>query len=224
MTETTEANLTTATVRGRIAGVEVTVTLTIPVAELKERLAEVLEQLTELGVEVESPEVRGDEGGEDRSRFREHARGDEPLPRLARELDVDLPEIGKILGIKGEQVDLFRAGRLKVADALSAMCFAYEKGLGRSGMSYETFKSLVDANQIKMKTPLPTVCFNLIQSGRISRKEYDDSKIIVLTPEGERKAADTLRALMAGSARERPAAPRGKTSAKKPRPRGRTGR
>lgn len=213
MTEGTATNLTTVSVRGRITGVEVTVTFQVPPEELKKQLAAILEQLTELGIEVDAPDSGDDDQVTEPRRVLDVAQADGPLGRLARELDVAVEDVKKVLGIKGEQVDLFRASRLKVADALSAICLAYEKGLGKSGMAYETFKSLVDANQIKMKTPLPTVCFNLIQSGRVDRRQYDDAKVIVLTPEGERKAADTLKALMSGSARERPTA----TTKKKPR-------
>jgi hypothetical protein len=206
VTESTGTNQTTVSVRGRITGVEVTVTFQVLLDELKKQLAAVLEQLTELGIEVEATEDAEDERHHDDRRAEDRGHGDGPIPRLARELEVNADEIKKVLGIKGEQVDLYRASRLKVSDALSAICYAYEKGLVKGGMSYETFRSLVEANQIKMKTPLPTVCFNLIQSGRIDRKQYDDAKVIVLTPEGERKAADTLKALIAGSARERPTA------------------
>jgi hypothetical protein len=203
VTESTGTNLTIVSVRGRITGVEVTVTLHVPPDELKQRLAEVLEQLTELGIEVRPLEEGADEKDQSNGKVEKPDSPDGPLSRIARALDADGRAVSGILGIKGEQVDVFKASALPVADALSTICYAYEKGLGKNGMPYDTFKSLIEANQIKMKTPLPTVCFNLFSGGRIDRKQYEDSKFISLTPEGEKKAAATLKSLMEGSAKPR---------------------
>lgn len=202
MTESTDNKQTTVSLRGRITGVEVMVTFQVASEELKKRLSEVLEQLTEVGIEsvVENRKEVDHDGSKEEP---EISGGAGPLGQMARELQVQVSDLTKILGIKGETVDLFRAGRLPVADALSAICFAYEKGLGKPGMTYETFQALVQANQIKMKTPLPTVCFNLINGGRIDSKQYNDDKFIVLTPDGERKATETLKALITGGAKER---------------------
>jgi hypothetical protein len=66
-----------------------------------------------------------------------------PLARIARELAIPADSFKNLVGIKGDSVDFSWAGRLPIADASSAIRFAFEKGLGKAGMSYETFQGLV---------------------------------------------------------------------------------
>jgi hypothetical protein len=126
---------------------------------------------------------------------------DGPLARLARELALPAADLAKVLGIKGDTVQLYRASQLQPSDAAAALCLAYEKGLGKSGMPYQVFDAALESIHVKMKTPLSTFCFNMIRDGVIQKKPYEDGRSIVLTPAGEQKGEVALKALIAGGAR-----------------------
>jgi hypothetical protein len=184
-------------VKARVAGCEVSVDVSAPIESFKDSLKQVLGQLTEIGVEPipvvppgqrEVPEETPDADG--------------PVAALARELDLTDSDLRKVLGVKGDSIQLYRAGQYSVADAVCVIGLAYEKGLGHAGMPFDAFSSLVAANHIKTKTPLRTLCFNLIRDGRVDKKSYEDGGLVVLTPAGEQQAARAIKAVVGG---ERPA-------------------
>ncbi|HZT69930.1 MAG TPA: hypothetical protein VFC10_09345 [Terriglobia bacterium] len=184
MTEETTSTPVTVQVRGRQAGFDVAITIQLSRDKFKDALSSLLNDLKEAGLETSlGEEEHGDKGKVER---REEADG--PYERLARELEVTIQQLRHIVGIKGETIQLYKASQFKIADAVCFICFVYEKGLGRASMPYETLVALVEASQIKMKTPVSAMCFNLRKEGYLQKRPYDENRTIVLSPEGEEKA------------------------------------
>lgn len=196
MTDEESATQVQVSVRARIAGCEVSLTMTVPEAHTKDKLKQLIEGLSELGVEPIEPARGADRTGS--TAESEGDDSDDPVSRVAREAELDTGVARKLLGIKGDSVQLFRAGQYSLSDAICILCFTYEKGLGQQSMSYDAFSSLLSANQIKSKTPLSTLCFNLVRDGRIDKRSYDNGRNIVLSSAGEQQAIDALKAAASG--------------------------
>ena len=104
------------------------------------------------------------------------------------------------VGIKGDQVQVYRTGSLKASVAATIICFINEKALSKQSMTYDEFDSLLKANSVKLNIPLANFCFNMIRDGNLQKKAYEDGRRIVLTPAGEKRAATALRALATSKA------------------------
>jgi hypothetical protein len=96
---------------------------------------------------------------------------------------------------------LYKASQFKIADAVCFICFAYEKGLGHPSMPYDVLTRLLEASQIKLKTPVSVMCFNMINDGYFQKRSYDEARNIVLESKGEGKARDLAKQLADGSYR-----------------------
>jgi hypothetical protein len=123
---------------------------------------------------------------------------DEPLKRLASELDLDPSNLQRLVGYKEGMVQITKASQLQVTDAMCMLLCAYEKGYGESAIAFEQFGSLVKQNGIKLTYPLTTGIFNLKKSGYIDGKLYDDEKKISLSPQGEKNAISAFKDYIAG--------------------------
>jgi hypothetical protein len=207
MTDTSQPapTLATVTLRGRVGGLELTIAFPLATEELKERITRVLEQLTAIGIEAPLPDTEEDPGPPEKKERRQDDKGDAgggegPYVRLSRELDIAAANLQKVLGIKGDTVQLYKASKLAPSDAAAALCLSYEKGLGRAGMPYDTFTSILSSH-VKMKTPVSTFCFNLIRDGVVQKKPYEDGRTIVLSPAGEKKGEAAIKKLLAGEAK-----------------------
>ena len=190
----------TVTLRGRVGGCELTVTFPLATEDLKERVTHVLEQLTAIGIEAPLPEAEEEvpEKREPRPEKRDDTPGgDGPYTRLSRELELSVANLQKVLGIKGETVQLYKASKMAPSDAAAVLCLAYEKGLDKTGMPYDTFSSVLSGH-VKMKSPVSTLCFNLIRDGVIQKKPYEDGRLIVLSPAGEKKGEAVIKKLLVG--------------------------
>ena len=174
-------------VRCFISGCEVTVSFSTAQATLKEQMLSVIRKLEEIGLEPLAHRERR------RAEDEEEQVGEaDPLTILSRESEVPIEDLKFILGIKGNAIQIYRANQYRLSDAISVLLFINEKALGKPYTPYNDLPTLLEANHIKTPTPLPNVCFNLIRDGTIEKKAYEDSKQIVLTPGGEKKAVKVL--------------------------------
>ena len=196
MSDEVKSSQVTIQIRGRYTNYEVLVSLQVPREKLKETIAELAGDLREAGIGA----IRADRSDEREEREESPPAGtDTPYDRLARELEADAASLRKLVGIKGDSIQLYKASQFKIADAVCFICFAYEKALGHASMPYEVLTTLLQASQIKMKTPASVMCFNLINDGYFQRKPYDDERKIVLEAKGEQKARIFARQLTGGS-------------------------
>jgi hypothetical protein len=137
----------------------------------------------------------------------------EPIKRLAGELDADSSDLQRMVGYKEGMVQITKASQLQVTDALCMLLYAYEKGYGESAIAFEQFESLIKQNGIKLAYPLTTAIFSLLKSPNyINSKLYDEEKKISLSPQGEGNARSAFKNYISGKGAKR--TPR---VAKKPR-------
>ncbi len=197
MSGETKTQMLTVQLKGTLRGYEVTVIEQISHDELKSALSSLIKEMAEAGVgNVPCAEPIPAEGQAPPLPVEES-----PYQRLARELDSSSDDVRKILGIKGDSVQVYRASRLKIADAICLICFAYEKGLGRQRMPYDELMKLLETSQIKTKTPGPVLCFNMIRQGYFQKRAYEEGRNIVLESKGEKKAREVAKQLLVGSCR-----------------------
>jgi hypothetical protein len=135
---------------------------------------------------------------------------DEPISRLASELDIDSSDLKRLVGYKEGMVQIVKASQLQVTDALCMLLYAYEKGYGESAIAFEQFESLIKQNGIKLAYPLTTAIFSLLKSRNyINSKLYDEEKKISLSPQGDENARSSFRNYIAGKGAKRtPRAPK----------------
>jgi len=199
MSEETKLSMVTIQLRGSHTKYEVLVSQEVARGEFKAALLSLLSDLSDTG--VEPVRLSGEHEQHKRKSETEIEHPDDPHNRLARELDVSAEQVKRIVGIKGESIQLYKASQFKIADAVCFICFAYEKALGHPSMPYEVLTRLLEASQIKMKTPASVMCFNMINDGYFQKRPYDEARNIVLESKGEGKARDFAKQLADGSYR-----------------------
>lgn len=79
-----------------------------------------------------------------------------------------------------------------VSDAALILLFAVEAGLKKTAVSFEDFKALYDAQNIKSGSPLSMLLTNLKNAGYIDKGQYSANRTVRLTAKGEKKATDVL--------------------------------
>ena len=79
-----------------------------------------------------------------------------------------------------------------VSDAALILIFCVEAGLKKPSVSFDDFKALYDAQNIKSGSPLSMLLNNLKNAGYIDKNQYGQDRTIRLTAKGEKKAIDVL--------------------------------
>lgn len=102
----------------------------------------------------------------------------------------------KVLAFKDNTPQLLRPSTFRpVSDATLSLLYAVEIGLKKSSISFDDFKDLHDAQNIKTGTPLPMLMTNLRNSGYIDKKAYGVDRTIRLTAKGAARAEEVIRGL-----------------------------
>jgi hypothetical protein len=119
---------------------------------------------------------------------------EDPLERVARRLEVDLDDLAKakLFGIKGGKVQVFKTQRFSAADAVMAICFLSEIGLGKTVMSFDELKEAFLESHIRSGSPLYMIISNVGNRGYIDKQRYDSQKEVVLTAKGETKIKEII--------------------------------
>jgi hypothetical protein len=104
--------------------------------------------------------------------------------------------VRNILAFKDEVPQLLRPGSFNsISDAMLTLIFAVEAGLKKSAISFDDFKTLYDAQNIKSGSQLSMLLNNLKNSGYIDKGQYNNNRTIRLTAKGEKKAAEVLNSI-----------------------------
>jgi len=121
-----------------------------------------------------------------------------PEARLASRASIPIAALrtAKILAFKDGTPQLFRPGMFgSVSDATLSLMYAAEIGLKKSSITYDDFKVLFEAQNIKSGSPLPMLLSNLHNGGYIDKKAYSSDRTVRLTAKGEKKAEEVLKSL-----------------------------
>lgn len=124
--------------------------------------------------------------------------GSDPVSRL--ETTAELPEgtltKQKIVAFKDGIPQFLRPTVFSnVTDAVLGLLFAVEIGLQKKKIDYEGFKALFDSQSIKSGSPLAMLVNNLKNSNYIDKKTYDTDRSLSLSPKGQTKAIEVLKAI-----------------------------
>jgi len=99
----------------------------------------------------------------------------------------------KLVAFKDNAPQLLRPNTFdNVTDALLVLLFAVETGLRSSKISYDSFKGLYEAQNIKSGTPMRILLSNLRTSGYLDKGAHASDKALTLTAKGETKAIEVL--------------------------------
>ncbi|MBI3355743.1 MAG: hypothetical protein HY038_03025 [Nitrospirae bacterium] len=79
-----------------------------------------------------------------------------------------------------------------VSDAALTLIFSVEAGLKKPSVSFDDFKALYDAQNIKSGSPLSMLLNNLKNANYIDKGQYSHDRTIRLTAKGEKKATEVL--------------------------------
>lgn len=82
-----------------------------------------------------------------------------------------------------------------VSDATLTLIFAVEAGLKKPAITFDDFKVLYDAQNIKSGSHLSMLLNNLKNSGYIDKGQYNNTRTIRLTAKGEKKATEVLNSI-----------------------------
>jgi hypothetical protein len=121
--------------------------------------------------------------------------GDSPESRIETRSDLPSGFLRKkgILAFKDGIPQLLRPPIFgAVSDAALILLFAIEAGLKKTSVSFEDFKALYDAQNIKSGSPLSMLLTNLKNAGYIDKSQYSSNRTVRLTAKGEKKATDVL--------------------------------
>ena len=101
-----------------------------------------------------------------------------------------------ILAFKDSTPQLIRPSSFaSVSDATLTLLLAVEAGLKRSSISFDDFRTIYDAQNIKTGSQLTMLLNNLKNSGYIDKTQYNNDRTIRLSAKGERKATEVLATL-----------------------------
>jgi hypothetical protein len=100
----------------------------------------------------------------------------------------------KVLAFKDGVPQLLRPGSFpSVSDATLALIYALEVGIKNTNITYEDFKAVFEAQNIKSGTPLPMLLSNLKDSGYVDKAAYSSNRSVRLTAKGEKRAEEVLK-------------------------------
>jgi hypothetical protein len=120
---------------------------------------------------------------------------DSPDSRLEVRAGLDQGSLKKknILAYKDGIPQLLRPAAFQnVSDAALTLIFSVEAGLKKPSVSFDDFKALYDAQNIKSGSPLSMLLNNLKNAGYIDKGQYGTDRTIRLTAKGEKKATEVL--------------------------------
>ena len=120
---------------------------------------------------------------------------DSPEQRLEMRAGLDKGTLRSknLLAFKNHSPQLLRPTSFaSVSDATLTLIFAVEAGLKRSSISFDDFRTLYEAQNIKSGTHLAMLLNNLKNSGYIDKTQYSSARNIRLTAKGEKKATEVL--------------------------------
>lgn len=105
---------------------------------------------------------------------------------LAMKLDVDPDKFEnlKIIGIKGEAIQLLKPSKLKPSESCYLLIAVNEFVLGKLAIQYDELKEMCELNGIRSKTPFYQIIDNAKRYGHIDKKKYDNAKEVVLQSKG----------------------------------------
>jgi len=102
----------------------------------------------------------------------------------------------KVLAFKDGSPQLLHPNAFSsVSDATLSLLYAVEIGLQRPSISYDDFKDLYDAQNIKSGTAFPMLLTNLRNAGYIDKKAYAADRTVRLTAKGATKAEEVIKGL-----------------------------
>jgi hypothetical protein len=125
----------------------------------------------------------------------ETSNDDSPEQRLEVRAGLDEGSLRSknILAFKDNSPQLLRPTSFaSVSDATLTLIFAIEAGLKKSSISFDDFKTLYEAQNIKSGSQLAMLLNNLKNSGYIDKTQYNTNRTIRLTAKGEKKATEVL--------------------------------
>lgn len=119
---------------------------------------------------------------------------EDPTERVANRLDIDAAKLrdAKLFGIKGEKVQIFKAQKFAPFEAVLAISFVSEIGIGKTALSYEELKEAYQESHIKSGSPLYMIISNIGNQGYIDKKRYESQKEIVLIAKGVEKVKEAI--------------------------------
>lgn len=102
----------------------------------------------------------------------------------------------KVLAFKDRNPQLLRPMAFaSVSDATLFLLYAVEIGTDRSSISYDDFKDLYDAQNIKSGSALPMLLTNLRNAGYVDKKSYAADRTVSLTAKGTTKAEEVIKGI-----------------------------
>ena len=109
-----------------------------------------------------------------------------PVKLLAMKLDIDTEKFEnlKIIGVKGEAIQILKPTKLKPSESCYLLIAANEYVLGKPSIPYDELKELCELNSIRSKTPFYQLIDNAKRYGHIDKKKYDNSREVVLQSKG----------------------------------------
>jgi hypothetical protein len=124
---------------------------------------------------------------------------EDPFEKIAHRLDVEPSNLNetKLFGIKGEKVQIFKTQKFAPAEAVMAICYVSEIGVGKPALTYEELKEAFQESHIKSDSPLYMIISNVAKSGYVDKQRYDSQKEIVLTAKGETKIKEIIQKALA---------------------------
>ncbi len=168
------------------------VTLIVDVTT-KEDIQAALAELVEFGVGLESPGSKAKTLPNDPGSAT--PKDDSPDARLEVRAGLDQGSLKKknVLAHKDGIPQLLRPAAFQnVSDAALTLIFSVEAGLKKPSVSFDDFKALYDAQNIKSGSPLSMLLNNLKNAGYIDKGQYGQDRTIRLTAKGEKKATEVL--------------------------------
>jgi hypothetical protein len=119
---------------------------------------------------------------------------EDPLEKIALRLDMpgDKLRSASLFGVKAGKVQILRTQKFAASEALMAICFVSEIGVGRPALSYEDLKEAFEESRVRSKSPLYMIISNLGNLGYIDKKRYDSQQEVVLTAKGETKVREAI--------------------------------
>jgi len=169
------------------------VTLVVDVAT-KADVEAALKELADFGVTLDK-EGGKDVRDEDKPAPQAPVHGDTPDARLELRADLLPGSLRKknILVFKDGIPQLLRPSSFPaVSDAALILIFSVEAGLKKPSLTFDEFRALYDAQNIKSGSPMSMLLNNLKNSNYIDKVVYGRDRTVRLTGKGEKKATEVL--------------------------------
>lgn len=123
---------------------------------------------------------------------------DSPISRIETRASLAPGKLvsAKVLAFKDGIPQLLRPTAFpSVSDATLSLLYAVEIGTNRSSISYDDFKDLYDAQNIKSGSALPMLLTNLRNAGYVDKKAYAADRTVRLTAKGATKAEEVIKGI-----------------------------